>query len=209
MTKKILILLSISFFLFSCTKERDILNDSSNSTYIQKNIDSPFFWNPSSKVQLIAFGDFQCPACIFFEKEIGERLLKDYALTNKIWITYKNFPLSIHKNAPEDSLAAMCMHEQWKYKDFAVKMYALEDLKKWLIVSKEDRQNVAKEAWADLVKFNQCVTEWRYIDKIKEDMKIWEKMWLLWTPSVYANWQIINFDSVESFFKIIDQLLVK
>ncbi|EKE28251.1 MAG: DsbA oxidoreductase [uncultured bacterium (gcode 4)] len=209
MIKKILILLSLSFFLFSCSQERDILDPDTEKTFIQKNIDSPFFWNPESKVQLIEFGDFQCPACIFFEKEIWEKLYKEYALTNKIGLTYKNFPLSIHRNAPEDSLAAMCAHEQWKYKDFADKMYALEDEKKWLIVTQEERQSIAWSIWADIEKFNQCVSEWRYVDRIKQDMALGEKMWLQWTPSVYANWQLINFDSVEWFFKILDQLLAK
>jgi hypothetical protein len=103
----------------------------------------------------------------------------------------------------------MCAHEQWKYKDFAVKMYTLEDEKKGLIVTKEDRQKIAGWIWLDMANYNSCVSEWRYVDRIKQDMAQWEKMWLLGTPSVYANWQIVNFDSVESFFKIIDQLSAK
>ena len=209
MAKKSLILLSLSFFLLSCWQTRDIFNEETAKTFIQKDISSPFFWDPKAKVQLIAFWDFQCPACILFEKAIWEKLLKEYALTNKIWLTYKNFPLSIHKNAPEDALAAMCAHEQWKYKEFATWMYALEDEKKWLLLTKEDRQWVAKVAWLDVASFDKCVLEWRYVDKIKQDMSLWEKMWLQWTPSVYANWQLISFDSVESFFNIIDQLLTK
>ncbi|EKE30074.1 MAG: DsbA oxidoreductase [uncultured bacterium (gcode 4)] len=209
MIKKILILLSLSFFLFSCSQQRDIFNEGTSKNFIQKNIDSPSFGNPAAKVQLIEFGDFQCPACIFFEKEIWQKLFKDYVLTNKIWITYKNFPLSAHRNAPEDALAAMCAHEQWKYMDFATRMYAFEDEKKWLVVTKEDRENIAASAWADMIKFKQCVLEWRYVDKIKQDMELGEKMWLQWTPSVYANWQLINFDSVEGFFKILDQLIAQ
>lgn len=210
MLKKIIPVILISLFLLSCSvQQRDIFNEETAKTFINKDISSPFFWDSNSKVQLEIYWDFQCPACIRFENAIWLKLLKDYALTNKIGLTYKNYPLSSHKNAPEDALAAMCAHEQWKYKDFAINMYSLEEEKNWLILTTEDRQWVAQKSWVDLDRFNQCVTEWRYVNKIKQDMADWDKKWLEWTPSIYANWILMQYNSIEDFFKIIDSLLKK
>ncbi|MDD2565923.1 MAG: thioredoxin domain-containing protein [Candidatus Gracilibacteria bacterium] len=207
MFKKVLTLIFASFILLSCTAERDIFNEETAKSFKNQNIESPFFGNPNSKVQLMIFSDFQCPACINFEKTIGNKLLTEYALTNKIGLTYKNFPLNIHVNAPEDALASMCAHEQNKYNDFAVKMYALEEQKNGLRLSTEDRQGVAKAAGLDVAKFNQCVLEGRYVDKVKQDMAEGEKMGLQGTPSVYANGKLIGFNSSESFYTILDGLL--
>lgn len=207
MLKKILPIVLVSFFLLSCWQQRDIFDSETAKTFKTKNIESPFFWDSKAKVQLVIYGDFQCPACIRFENAIWDKLLTEYALTNKIGLTYKNFPLNIHKNAPEDSLAAMCAHEQNKYKDFAVNMYTLEEEKNWLILTSEDRQWVAQKSWLDLPKFNQCVLEWRYVDKIIKDMAEWEKIWLQWTPSIYANWTLVSYDSTDNFFKIVDGLI--
>jgi hypothetical protein len=39
------------------------------------------------------------------------------------------FPLSQHKNAKDDAIAAMCAHAQSKYSEFSTEMYALEKKK--------------------------------------------------------------------------------
>lgn len=207
--KKILTISIIcSLFLSSCwIQTRNIFDEKIRTSFIKKDISSPFYGNSNSKVQITIFTDFQCPACIRFEETIGKKLYTDYVLTNKIGLTYKNFPLNIHINAPEDALASMCSHEQWKFLEFANKIYSLEKEKNWLLIKNEERENIASQIWLNIKNFSECVENWYYVDKIIQDMSDWEKIWLQWTPSVYANWKLINFDSEENFFKIINQLL--
>lgn len=208
MLRKTIPLILISFFLLSCSQvPRDIFDPEVAKSFKTKDIESPFFWDSNEKVQLVIYSDFQCPACIRFENAIGLKLLNDYALSNKIGLTYKNYPLNIHKNAPEDALAAMCAHEQDMYKEFALNMYSLEEEKNWLILTTEDRQWIATKSWLDLNKFNQCILEWRYVEKIKKDMAEWNQIWLKWTPSVYVNGTLLDFANEEDFFKIIDWLI--
>lgn len=207
--RKIISLFIITLFLTSCSTQRDILSPAMESQFKQQNIESPFFWSKNAKIQLKIFGDFQCPACIRFEKDIWETLLNDYAKAWKIWLEYKNYPLNIHKNAPEDALAAMCAHWEWWYEKYSKALYSLEDSKKGLEVTNDERINLAKKIWIDTTKMQQCITEWRYVAKIKQDMSEWDTMWIEWTPSIYANWQIISYTSKESFFNILDQLISK
>ncbi|EKE26724.1 MAG: DsbA oxidoreductase, partial [uncultured bacterium (gcode 4)] len=185
-----------SIFLVSCWQTKSI---------VPKDIESPFFGNSNAKVQMAIFTDFQCPACIYFEKNIWKKILSDYALTNKIWLTYKNYPLSIHKNAQDDALAVMCGHAQWKYKDFSDKMYALEETKDWLRISADERLKIATEIWLNVTAYNKCIDEWNYVNKIKEDMTLWDKLWLQGTPSVYINWKNVDFRNPDNFFEILDQ----
>ena len=205
---KSLILLSIStFLLVSCQNSTDYTYQKNNTPIASKTIDSPFFWDPNAKVQMMIFADFQCPACIYFENNAWKKILNDYALTNKIGLTYKNFPLPFHKNAFDDASASLCALNQGKYKDFAEKMYAFEDSTKWLRTTKENRQSIAKDVWLNLDSFNKCMDEWNYVNKINDDIDLWNKLWLVWTPSVYVNWKIIEFRNPDEFFKILDQLI--
>ena len=190
----------LSFFLFSCTTQ------TVKNPTVSKNIDSPTFGNINSKTQVIVFSDFECPACINFEKSIWEKMLNNYALTNKIGLTYKNFPLTFHPNAFGDALAAMCAHSQWKYSEFAKAMYNLEDIKKWEKVTPQEREKLATDISLNIADFNKCVNEWHYINKINEDLALWNKMQLPGTPSVYVNWKILNYTNEQDFFTILNEL---
>ncbi|EKD65832.1 MAG: hypothetical protein ACD_49C00082G0006 [uncultured bacterium (gcode 4)] len=190
-----------SFLLFSCASK------TVKVPTVSKNIESPTFGDINAKAQVMIFSDFECPACINFEKIIWEKLLNEYALTNKIGLTYKNFPLTFHPNAFGDALAAMCAHAGWKYSEFAKAMYALEDTKKWEKVTPQEREKLATDISLNMADFNKCVIEWHYINKINEDLALWNKMQLVGTPSVYVNWKILNFTSEQDFFTILDQLI--
>ncbi|MDD2486931.1 MAG: thioredoxin domain-containing protein [Candidatus Gracilibacteria bacterium] len=196
-----------TFFLVSCQNTNEYLYQKDNAPITSKNIDSPVFGDPNAKIQMMIFSDFQCPACIYFEKNIGNKILTDYAMTNKIGLTYKNFPLPFHKNAMDDANASMCALSEGKYKVFAEKMYALEDAKKGERVTKIERQNIAKETGLNMDNFNKCMDEGFYISKIKEDMDIGDKLGLEGTPSVYVNGKNLDFRNPDEFFKILDQLI--
>ena len=186
------------FLLFSCGKQ---------VVEVKKDIDSPFFWDKNSNVQIKIYTDFQCPACISFEWSIWKKLLEEYALTNKIGLTYKMFPLSFHQNAQVDALWALCAHKQWKYKEFAEKMYQLEWEKKWWDVNLKERLDIANSIWVDIKEFATCVNENNYLNKIESDIKEWENDKITGTPSIFINGTLIDFSKIwgkEDFFKIID-----
>jgi len=205
--KLIITTLILTLLLISCSWNRDILNDNSNN-FVDKKIESPFFGNKDSKVQMTIFTDFQCPACIQFEKSIWEQILEKYVDTNKIGLTYKMFPLSFHKNAPEDALGALCALSEWKYREFSKEMYSLEEEKNGGDITFEERSNIAKKIGINELKFKQCIDDGNYVSKIKEDMELWDKIGLKGTPSIYINGEYINFWSVDEFFKILDAKLI-
>lgn len=122
-------LLFLSLFLASCSTDSDILNQDPSS-FVDKKIESPFFGNKNAKVQMQIFTDFQCPACIQFQEIIGGQLFSEYVDKGKIGLEYRMFPLPIHKNAPEDALAALCAESQGRFKEFSNEMYGLEEQKK-------------------------------------------------------------------------------
>jgi protein-disulfide isomerase len=99
----LLSLLLCSLLLSSCTStETPSLSKGTgqypNSIYVNtvsKDLDSVHVGNASSPVQLTIFTDYQCPACAVFHTGVENRLWKDYIETNKIGVTFMNYPLTM------------------------------------------------------------------------------------------------------------------
>jgi protein-disulfide isomerase len=64
----------------------------------------------TGKTQIIIFADFQCPACMATNETSG-KILESYAASGRLMITYRQYPLSMHKNAKGDAIAALCSAE--------------------------------------------------------------------------------------------------
>lgn len=199
--KKLFLLFFLPFLLLSCGEPTPVVPQ------VSKNIESAVFGTPSSKVQLTIFADYECPACIYFEKTIGEELYEKYVKTNKISITYKNFPLTQHQNAEHDALAALYALSQGKYWEFSLEMYALEDQKKGDRVTNEERVALGKKIGLDSVEMQKSLDEGWYLNQIAKEKREGEAMGLVGTPSIYLNGNIMKFKSKEEFFGMIEAVL--
>lgn len=169
---KKLIFLLFPFLLLSCGEPTPTVPQ------VSKNIESAVFGASSSKVQLTIFADYECPACIYFEKTVGGELHEKYVQTNKITVTYKNFPLPQHKNAERDALAALYALSQGKYSEFSLEMYALEDQKKGDKVTDEERVALGKKVGLDPVEMQKSLDEGWYLNQIAKEKNEGEAMGL-------------------------------
>ncbi len=80
------------------------ITSTSSGKLPQVSKEDPTTGNPSAKVTLVEYSDFQCPACAAYHPMV-KQLLTDY--NDKIYFVYRYFPLSaIHQNAMISSLAA-------------------------------------------------------------------------------------------------------
>ncbi len=82
----------------------------------------PVKGNPSAKVTVINFDDFQCPFCSRMHSTLFENVFKDYA--DKIQVIYKDYPLiEIHPWAMHAAIDGNCLGEQnspayWDFADY-------------------------------------------------------------------------------------------
>lgn len=98
---RILILTSL-LLLASCTTTNNNTTNQKlpiNTTPIateNRTIATPTYG--TGKVQVEVFADFQCPACIVSNETVMP-IFEEYAANGKLMITFRQFPLSMHKNA--------------------------------------------------------------------------------------------------------------
>lgn len=158
-----------------------------------------------AKVKIVEYSDFQCPYCQMFQKTMNE-VIAEYG--DKVQFIFKNLPLEqIHPRAKAAALAAECANEQGKWREYGDKLFA--EQKVWSEAS--DNKNFvsyATQLRLDTAKFNQCITEGRYNDKIEADLQEAESFGISGTPAIFVNDKFKN-GAIQSseLKKIIDEEL--
>ena len=57
--------------------------------------------NPSAPVTVQVFSDFECPACKMFHEHSLPQLERDFVITGKVFLVYREFPLPMHAHSRE------------------------------------------------------------------------------------------------------------
>jgi protein-disulfide isomerase len=173
--------------------------------------DDPVLGSPDAKVLIIEFGDYQCPSCRMFWKDVEPRLKKEYIDTGKVKLVFRDFPIvQIHPEALLASMAVDCAGEQNKYWQYHDKVFREQynkgddlvrfkaaDLKKW-----------AKDSGLDQAKFDQCLDSEKYKNEVLKDKADGDAVSVQGTPTFFINGHVIGGAQPYPAFKtLIDDLL--
>jgi NhaA family Na+:H+ antiporter len=140
----------------------------------------------SGSVQLVEFGDIQCPACGAAEPWV-EQARQDFA--GKVTLVFRNFPLtSLHKNALNAAEAAEAAGAQGKYWEMHDKLYAEQNT--WAELA-DPTANFVTYAQAvgvpDMAKFQADLAAKAYASRIQEDIDDGNALSVNATPTFYVN----------------------
>jgi len=173
--------------------------------------DDPVLGSPNAKVLMIEFGDYQCPSCRMFWKEVEPRLKKEYIDTGKVKLVFRDFPIvQIHPEALLAAMAVDCSADQNKYWEYHDKVFREQynkgddlvrfkaaDLKKW-----------AKDIGLDPAKFDQCLDSEKYKNEVLKDKADGDAVSVQGTPTFFINGHVIGGAQAYPAFKnLIDSLL--
>lgn len=153
----------------------------------------------TAPVTIREFGDYQCPACgAFFP--VAQKVRNQIVAAGKARYVFFDYPLPIHRNAFQASIAARCAARQdqfWPYHD---RLYATQD--EW-----SDSQgpmqhflDLAVETGVKTGPLKQCVAESRTKPTINAEKLIGKKAGLRATPTIIVGNRV--FTGVISFDKI-------
>jgi protein-disulfide isomerase len=146
--------------------------------------DSSRIGSKDAKVQLVEFGDYQCPSCGAAYPVI-KQAMADY--NGQVALVFREFPLTIHQNAEAGARAAEAAGIQGKYTEMHDKLFETQD--RWN--SSLDPQKVfagyAKDLGLDVNKFNSDFNSSAVIDKIRQDKGDGNALGVHATPTLYIN----------------------
>jgi protein-disulfide isomerase len=148
--------------------------------------------DPSARVVVEEFADFQCPGCGVFAREVEPRLRAQYVNTGRVRFIFHPYPVvdSYIENGTESHLAALaafCAGDQnmfWEYHDILYQNQLGENAGSFTIVR---LQAFAVQLHLDSMAFNQCMTNQDHLDVLNADIKLANRVVIQYTPSFFIN----------------------
>lgn len=144
--------------------------------------DSPFKGKNDAPVTIVEYSDYQCPFCARNYRDVMPTIQSEYIDTGKVRFVMREFPLaSIHKNATNASLAALCAGNQDKYWEMHNLLF---ENQKQLDV--ENLKSFASTIGLNTKKFDSCLDDKKTADQLREDMASAAKLGMTGTPGFYV-----------------------
>jgi protein-disulfide isomerase len=171
---------------------------------------SPIFGELSAPITILEWGDYQCTFCYRFHETTLKTIERDYIESGKVNLVFKDFPL----NGPDSLLASeasYCAEDQgkyWQYHDELYKNWGGENtgwVTRWALNA------FGTTVGLDLDKFNQCLDDHKYQEKVNLLYQFGKDLGIDATPSflVFNGEKIIKIrgnQPLETFLKTFDEL---
>jgi protein-disulfide isomerase len=162
--------------------------------------------NLQSKVIVVQYSDFQCPACRTYYMVMRQLMVE---FNDKVAFVYRYFPLSnIHPNADFAARAAQVASKQGKFWEMHNLLFEKQD--EWAKVSNIEPvfESYATLLGLDVEKFKTDFLSQEVKDLVESQKENALKLGLQGTPTFFVNGeQIQNPTSVEAFRVIINDAL--
>jgi len=151
----------------------------------------------SAVIQIVEFSEFQCPYCSRVNPTITQ-VKEEYG--DKVAITFRDYPLPMHKEAGKASEAGHCANDQGKFWEMHDLMFANQ---RGLQVDK--LKGYAVEAGLDAAVFDECLDSGKHADRVQANKVAGDAVGVSGTPAFFINGQFLNgAQPIENFKKIID-----
>ncbi len=170
---------------------------------------SPILGDPNANVTIVEFGDYQCTYCHLFHENTKAALLQQYVDTGKVNFVFRDFPL----NGPDSVLAAeaaYCAGDQNKYWQYHDELYNNWAGEKTGWVNQKSLDTFATTVGLDLGKFDKCMANNTYEQKVLDNQKFGENIGIDGTPSfiIFSGKQItkiVGAQPLSQFQQVIDK----
>ncbi|PIR13905.1 hypothetical protein COV49_00630 [Candidatus Falkowbacteria bacterium CG11_big_fil_rev_8_21_14_0_20_39_10] len=198
--------LAVAFGFYIYNSYKNIKGGQSQASQVLQGVqykaegDGSSYWTGSAspKVVIVEFADYNCPLCknsYTKIREIGLKYKKD------VKIIHRDLP--ILENSLELSLAGRCAGEQGLFWLMHDKLF--QNQGKFTI---DQLPELANQIGADKARFNQCLSDQKYLPQIKKDFSDAENFGITGTPTWFINGYKVEGDiPYNLFIQIVENLL--
>jgi protein-disulfide isomerase len=140
--------------------------------------------NPSATINVVEFGDFQCPACAYYTKVI-DKILTD--LPGQIVYSFRNYPIPGHKYSLIAAYALEAAGIQGKYFEMLDKLYSGQNEWETSDNPQDIFVNYATELGLNTKQFSLDINSQAVKDAVQKDKDTGDLIRLTETPTIYIN----------------------
>ena len=203
----------IAALTYASTRPNAVVNASPVDTTLPKVASQGYVMgSPTAPLEIIEFGDFECPACGRFAVLTEPDVRKNFIDAGKVRWRFIDYPLPMHRNTWQASRAAACADEQGKFWPFHDLLYQNQD--RWNSETTGDPDKVMKEYGRQLglnsQQFDQCVDSKKYQAKIQAHLVLAEQRKVQSTPTfIIGDQQVASALPYDDMAKYITDALAK
>ena len=164
----------------------------------------------SAPVEVVEFGDFECPACGAFanltEPDVRARLVN----TGQIRFRFMDLPLNIHRNTWSAHNAAWCAGEQGKFWEMHDVLFQNQDRWNGEATRRPDRviEGLARGVGLDMARYGECMSTQKYRPQIQANFDEASRRGIPSTPTfIIGTTQIARNVSYDEFKRYVDQAI--
>jgi protein-disulfide isomerase len=133
--------------------------------------------DPNAPIQIIEFGDFQCPFCKRFHVETEPLLISKYIETGKVYFTYRSAGNWVSKNiglgsteSQDAALAAYCAADQNKFWEMHDALFANNrDMEDQGSFTSDRLTVIAQNVGLDMTTYQDCYDSGKYANRVQQD----------------------------------------
>lgn len=152
-----------------------------------KEDDDAVLGKKDAKVTLIEFTDYQCPFCARHFTQTFSQIKSEYVDTGKVKYIVRDFPLSIHPNAPKASEATECAEDQGKFWEMHDAIFQKQSLWGSAPNAPELFKQYATELGLNATDFSNCLDSGKYIAEVQKDFADGSSGGVTGTPAFFVN----------------------
>ena len=141
--------------------------------------DAPVEGNPSAKVTLVEFADYECPHCKRFQPVLRQ-ILDEFK--GEVRVYFKHYPLPQHPSARVAAEAAVAAQRQGKFWPFQDKLWENQDS-----LNPADMEKYAKQVGLDVPKFRADMDDPKVKAHVQKDLVDGKTLGLSSTPTLYID----------------------
>lgn len=169
----------------------------------------PILGEAKAKVEIVEFGDYQCPFCGKLFQQVEPMIREQYLKNGQAKMTWRDFAFL----GPESfwaAEAARCANDQgkfWQYHDLLFNRQSGENQGAF---SRENLKKFAGELGLSQTEFDSCLESGKHTKAVEADTNYGREVGVAGTPHTFVNGTAINgAQPFEVFKNLIDQILAR
>jgi protein-disulfide isomerase len=153
--------------------------------------------DPKAPVKIVEWGNYQCPYCGIFARQVQSQLINDYVKTGKATFEFRDFAFG-GQESNDSAAASQCANDQGKFWQFHDTLYLNQHGENQGAFTRTRLKEIAQTVRLDSSKFNQCLDSDAHAKDVQISTDAAVNAGAKGTPTFAVNGTIISYNGYGS-----------